>query len=179
MHSFAASLQFVNPWHRLLKILGRLTRFWKILFSPRCCDVTQITRAYKDPRRYLLRSLIMRFWNSDEMALLKLGLESSLSVCLSGGCLSVWWLGCLWRCGLRRAMLMSFRSRGNGPSLMIASFGTNNRQKTGDQPDDRSQTQVDNHYLHLDYQTASTLLSCAMTSHRRLCRIESSLPKSM
>lgn len=32
---------------------------------------------------YLLRSLIMRFWNSEEIPLLKLGRDSSLSVCLS------------------------------------------------------------------------------------------------
>lgn len=62
----------------------------------------------------------MRFWNSDEMPLLKLGRDSSLSDCLPGS-LSVWWLGCLWRCGLRKAMLMSFRRRGKGPSLMMAS----------------------------------------------------------
>lgn len=33
---------------------------------------------------YLLRSLIMRFGNSDEIPLLKLGRDSSLSDCLSG-----------------------------------------------------------------------------------------------
>lgn len=74
---------------------------------------------------YLLRSLVIRFWNSEEIPLLKLGRESNRSVCLSGGCLSVWWLGCLWRCGLRRAMLMSFRRRGNGPSLIMASLRRN------------------------------------------------------
>ena len=45
---------------------------------------------------------------------MKLGLESSRP--------GPWWLGCLWRWGLRSAMLMSFRSRGNGPSLMMASW---------------------------------------------------------
>lgn len=76
---------------------------------------------------YLLRSLIMRFWNSDEMPLLKLGRDSSLSVCLSCT-LSVWWLGCLWRCGLRKAILMSFRRRGKGPSLIMASCSSEKKE---------------------------------------------------
>lgn len=76
---------------------------------------------------YLLRSLIMRFWNSDEMPLLKLGRDSSRSVCLSWT-LSVWWLGCLCRCGLRKAMLMSLRRRGKGPSLMMASCGEQEKE---------------------------------------------------
>lgn len=84
---------------------------------------------------YLLRSLIIRFWKSDEMPLLKQGRDSrpsfnrGISVCLSvclSCTLSVWWLGCRWRWGLRSAMLMSFRRRGKGPSLMIASCGQNN-----------------------------------------------------
>ncbi|TNN83160.1 hypothetical protein EYF80_006493 [Liparis tanakae] len=41
-------------------------------------------------------SLIMRFWNSEEMPRLKLGRDSSRSACLS--CTrSAWWLGCLCR----------------------------------------------------------------------------------
>ena len=61
-------------------------------------------------------------WNSEEGALLKLGLESRRPDCFSCRRPGPWWLGCLWRWGLRSAMLMSFRRRGSGPSLMMASW---------------------------------------------------------
>lgn len=71
-------------------------------------------------------SLIMRFWNSEEGALLKLSRRSD---CFSWMRPGPWWLGCLWRWGLRSAMLMSFRRRGNGPSLMMASWRKKKKER--------------------------------------------------
>lgn len=67
-------------------------------------------------RRYLFRSRIIRLWKSDDMRRLKDGLEKSLSFGRSG-----WWFVGMWSCGFLSATLMSFSSRGRGPSLSMAS----------------------------------------------------------
>lgn len=71
----------------------------------------------KEPMRpYLFKSRIIRLWKSDDMRRLKDGREKSRSFGRSG-----WWFVGMWSCGFLRATLMSFSSRGRGPSLRIAS----------------------------------------------------------
>lgn len=66
--------------------------------------------------RYLFKSRIIRLWKSDDMRRLKDGREKSLSFGRSG-----WWFVGMCSCGFLSATLMSFSSRGRGPSLRIAS----------------------------------------------------------
>ena len=70
----------------------------------------------KETARYLFKSRIIRLWKSDDMRRLKDGREKSLSFGRSG-----WWFVGMCSCGFLRATLMSFSSRGRGPSLRIAS----------------------------------------------------------
>lgn len=67
----------------------------------------------------LFKSRIIWLWKSDDLRRLKDGREKSLSVGLSG-----WWFVGMWSCGFLRATLMSFSSRGRGPSLRMASCST-------------------------------------------------------
>lgn len=94
-----------------LKVKSASCRAWKS--NPKTNKNTQQTM-----RCYLFRSRIIRLWKSDDMRRLKDGLEKSLSFGRSG-----WWFVGMWSCGFLSATLMSFSSRGRGPSLSMASCG--------------------------------------------------------
>lgn len=82
-------MHYIVMKYQTLNILAPRCIHSQTFYNLTCAEL--IKRC--QPTSYLLRSLIMRFWNSEEIPLLKLGLDSSRSVCLS--CiLSVWWLGC-------------------------------------------------------------------------------------
>lgn len=72
----------------------------------------------------LFKSRIIWLWKSDDLRRLKDGREKSLSLGLSG-----WWLVGMWSCGFLRATLMSFSSRGRGPSLRMASCSTGTKEE--------------------------------------------------
>lgn len=72
----------------------------------------------------LFKSRIIWLWKSDDLRRLKDGREKSLSLGLSG-----WWFEGMWSCGFLRATLMSFSSRGRGPSLRMASCSRRFSQK--------------------------------------------------
>lgn len=72
----------------------------------------------------LFKSRIIWLWKSDDLRRLKDGREKSLSLGRSG-----WWLVGMWSCGFLRATLMSFSSRGRGPSLRMASCSTGTKEE--------------------------------------------------
>lgn len=84
-----------------------------------------LARKNTNTRRYLFKSRIIRLWKSEDIRRLKDGREKSLSFGRSG-----WWFVGMWSCGFLRATLMSFSSRGRGPSLSIASCRTDRFSKS-------------------------------------------------